>query len=143
VDYDALVSKPTNPTRTGYGFVGWYADAELTDEWRWNVDRMPDESITLYAKWQMNVDGVIDDFAEEVGIGETGKLLMSLGAMVVFAIIFVLVGLPALMSVIIMVIMFTVFLAIGWIPGWIAVIMMVLLFMMLLYSFKSSGGGEG
>jgi uncharacterized repeat protein (TIGR02543 family) len=143
VEYDALITKPANPTRLGYGFVGWYADEELTDEWRWNVDRMPDESITLYAKWQKNVDGVIDDFATDAGIGDTGKLLLSLAGMVVFAIIFVLVGLPALMTVIIMVIMFTVFLAIGWIPGWIAVIMMVLLFMMLLYSFKSSGGGEG
>ena len=86
---------------------------------------------------------MIDDFATDAGIGDTGKLLLSLAGMVVFAIIFVLVGLPALMTVIIMVIIFTVFLAIGWIPGWIAVIMMVLLFMMLLYSFKSSGGGEG
>ena len=142
VDYNSVVSKPTNPTRTGYGFVGWYADEDLTDYWQWAIDMMPDESITLYARWQKDIDGVIDDFVTDADIGDTGKLAMALGAIMVTAIIFVLVGLQAVMTIMLMVIMFTLFLALGWIPGWMAVIMAIILFGMLFIIIKGNGGGS-
>lgn len=33
VNYDMLVSAPTNPTKTGYIFAGWYKDGGFTDDW--------------------------------------------------------------------------------------------------------------
>jgi uncharacterized repeat protein (TIGR02543 family) len=135
------VSNPTNPTRTGYGFVGWYADAELTDEWRWNVDRMPDESITLYAKWQKNIDGVLDDYVADAGIGETGQLMMALGALVFVAVIFALIGMRGMAVMIPVIAMFTTFIALGWIPGWMAVVLMMIMFGITLVVIKGTNGG--
>ena len=50
---DAVV-KPTDPTREGYLFGGWYTDAECTDGNEFDFeanDGWVDEDITLYAKW--------------------------------------------------------------------------------------------
>ena len=44
------ISKPTDPTRTGYTFAGWYKDAELTKKFNFTTDTIT-EDITLYAKW--------------------------------------------------------------------------------------------
>jgi uncharacterized repeat protein (TIGR02543 family) len=52
--YGALITKPTNPTRTGYTFVAWYKEGGLTNEWNFSVDTVPAENITLYAKWKIN-----------------------------------------------------------------------------------------
>ncbi|MBR1740308.1 MAG: InlB B-repeat-containing protein, partial [Lachnospiraceae bacterium] len=43
------VSKPTNPTRSGYTFAGWYADAAYTAVY--NFDTAVTDNLTLYAKW--------------------------------------------------------------------------------------------
>ncbi|MGD9679264.1 MAG: InlB B-repeat-containing protein [Vulcanibacillus sp.] len=43
------VSEPTNPTRSGYQFAGWYTDAELTT--LYNFSSVVTSNITLYAKW--------------------------------------------------------------------------------------------
>ena len=56
-DYNTSVSAPTEPTRTGYTFVGWTPSVPAT---------MPAENITLTANWTINsynvfyyVDGVL------------------------------------------------------------------------------------
>ncbi|MCX5775226.1 MAG: InlB B-repeat-containing protein [Firmicutes bacterium] len=46
------VSAPTAPSKTGYTFVGWYSDSSLTTAYTFTV--MPNQDITLYAKWQIN-----------------------------------------------------------------------------------------
>lgn len=46
------ISAPTNPTRTGYTFNGWYSDELLTTPYVFNI--MPSENITVYAKWTIN-----------------------------------------------------------------------------------------
>ncbi|XMB73102.1 InlB B-repeat-containing protein [Mycoplasmatota bacterium WC30] len=51
-DYNSSVSEPSNPTKTGYTFVGWYSDAELTIFYAFTT--MPAENITVYAKWNIN-----------------------------------------------------------------------------------------
>ncbi len=51
-DYGTSVSAPTNPTRVGYTFGGWYSDADLTTAYTFST--MPAENITLYAKWTVN-----------------------------------------------------------------------------------------
>lgn len=43
------ITKPTDPTKTGYNFNGWYSDEALTQLFTFTT--MPDENITLYAKW--------------------------------------------------------------------------------------------
>ncbi|MFV0395516.1 MAG: InlB B-repeat-containing protein [Coprobacillaceae bacterium] len=40
---------PTNPTKEGYTFVGWYSDSNLTTSYNFNTPVM--NNITLYAKW--------------------------------------------------------------------------------------------
>ncbi|PKK99960.1 MAG: hypothetical protein CVV56_08390 [Tenericutes bacterium HGW-Tenericutes-1] len=51
-DYNTSVSAPSNPTRTGYTFAGWYSDAGLTTLYSFST--MPAQNITLYAKWTIN-----------------------------------------------------------------------------------------
>jgi len=49
--YGTTVSKPTpNPTKTGYNFLNWYRDPELTQLVTWPM-AAPSQDITLYAKW--------------------------------------------------------------------------------------------
>ncbi len=45
----ALLTAPAAPTRDGYVFAGWYADAAYTTLFVFG--KMPSENITLYAKW--------------------------------------------------------------------------------------------
>ncbi len=45
------VTKPADPTKSGYRFAGWYKDAELTDDWNFAEDKMPADDLILYAKW--------------------------------------------------------------------------------------------
>lgn len=43
------VTKPTNPTKTGHTFAGWYSDSGLTKTFDFNTKITAD--VTLYAKW--------------------------------------------------------------------------------------------
>ena len=49
VEYNATASEPSDPTKTGYTFAGWYADAELTTAFDFATPVTADT--TLYAKW--------------------------------------------------------------------------------------------
>lgn len=55
VDYDAKLSKPTDPTKTGYTFTGWYTD-EATQN-AYDFDAVVTKPFTLYAKWTQNSSG--------------------------------------------------------------------------------------
>ena len=52
VEYNATASEPSDPTKTGYTFAGWYADAELTTAFDFATPVTADT--TLYAKWTIN-----------------------------------------------------------------------------------------
>ena len=52
------VEKPTDPIRENYRFAGWYEDKELTKLYSFTV--MPEENITLYAKWVSNNENIIE-----------------------------------------------------------------------------------
>ena len=69
------VSKPTDPTKEGYTFDGWYKEKELTNLWDFDKN-VVNANITLYAKWQElyditfvnngygdNVDEIVDVLA--------------------------------------------------------------------------------
>ena len=58
------LTKPADPTRTGYIFGGWYKEAGCTTAWDFANDVMPEVDLTLYAKWtpiwynvRYNLDG--------------------------------------------------------------------------------------
>ena len=50
VDEGGLVSKPKDPSKTGYHFDGWYRDEACENEWNFNTDKITSD-ITLYPKW--------------------------------------------------------------------------------------------
>lgn len=50
VPINGLISEPTQPTRTGYNFLGWYEDAQYSDLWDFSNDTVIN-NMTLFAKW--------------------------------------------------------------------------------------------
>ncbi len=44
------LEEPTAPTANGYNFLGWYTDAECTNQWDFS-NEIPGD-MTLYAKWE-------------------------------------------------------------------------------------------
>lgn len=48
-----MIFQPTNPTRTGYTFAGWYQDKACNTPFDFSIN-MPGKDITAYAKWTAN-----------------------------------------------------------------------------------------
>ena len=60
---NGLATKPKDPTRSGYEFVGWYTDSDLTEEY--DFDTKVTNSFVLYAKWEeTDEDTDIEDDTE-------------------------------------------------------------------------------
>lgn len=57
-----VLTKPTMPTKTGYSFAGWYIGDES-----FSFSRMPNENITVVAKWTLNE--TVISFRSEGGTG--------------------------------------------------------------------------
>ena len=53
IEHGKNVTKPTDPTETGYTFAGWYTDKACTEAWDFEEDPVTAET-TLYAKWTIN-----------------------------------------------------------------------------------------
>ena len=49
INHNEKVSKPTDPTKDGYTFGGWYTDVECTQAYDFNSNVT--EDLSLYAKW--------------------------------------------------------------------------------------------
>ena len=56
------VAEPTDPTRDGYTFDGWYLS--LTDKEKYDFDTKVEKSFTLYAKWSKGSGSEEDDKKE-------------------------------------------------------------------------------
>ena len=56
------ISQPQNPVKADYAFIGWYTDTGLNTVYNFTV--MPEEDITLYAKWDQIIEhaGIYDLF---------------------------------------------------------------------------------
>ena len=50
VDINTKVTKPQNPTKSGYTFIGWYKDTNLTAVFNFS-DKITKDT-TIYAKWE-------------------------------------------------------------------------------------------
>jgi len=50
IAFNSKVVSPTNPSKAGHTFAGWYKDKELTTHWMFATDVIT-EDITLYAGW--------------------------------------------------------------------------------------------
>jgi uncharacterized repeat protein (TIGR02543 family) len=50
-DYDSMITGPSNPTREGHTFIGWYTDHPTYNQPFTFPARMPADNLTLYAKW--------------------------------------------------------------------------------------------
>ena len=59
----SLAAMPSAPSKLGYSFAGWYADAGLTDPWDFNTDKVSSE-LTLYAKWVLASNSVSLNISE-------------------------------------------------------------------------------
>ena len=70
-DYDSLVDKPTDPSRTGYLFTGWYTnDACQGDAITWPT-KMPAGDVTYYAGWEPITYKVVFDSNDGQGTMES------------------------------------------------------------------------
>ncbi|WP_222710234.1 InlB B-repeat-containing protein [Listeria seeligeri] len=54
VNYQSLLTKPTDPTKEGYTFTGWYDAKTGGKKWDFTTDKMPANDITLYAQSSKN-----------------------------------------------------------------------------------------
>lgn len=54
-EFGSTIEEPTEPTRTGYTFEGWYQDDDDFEEaWDFASNTVPAENETLYANWAIN-----------------------------------------------------------------------------------------
>jgi len=72
-----LATKPSDPTRTGYTFSGWYKESECIDQWNFVVDTVA-EPIILYARWIGETYTVT--FDKQSGMGGTDSAIATYGS---------------------------------------------------------------
>ncbi len=63
--FGSLITKPTDPTKTGYFFGGWYKEAPCLTAWNFTSDTLLNTT-TLYAKWTVKTYEVT--FDTQVGV---------------------------------------------------------------------------
>lgn len=68
VEERAAMLPPSNPTRIGYTFAGWYYEADFVTPVSWNRE-MPSMNFTLYAKWTANNYKITFDAGEGTATG--------------------------------------------------------------------------
>ncbi len=50
-DKGSVIKEPSQPTKFGYTFGGWYTSSDMTDASKWDFTKKVENNITLYAKW--------------------------------------------------------------------------------------------
>ncbi|EAD9802333.1 LPXTG cell wall anchor domain-containing protein [Listeria monocytogenes] len=53
VDYQEALTEPTEPTKDGYTFEGWYDAQTGGNKWNFATNKMPANNITLYARYSV------------------------------------------------------------------------------------------
>ena len=81
VDAGSTVTKPADPTKSGYTFGGWYKDSTLQTPWDFANDTVTADT-TLYAKWTANppapsYDNSDPTYAVSAPAAENGSVTVS------------------------------------------------------------------
>ena len=81
VDAGSTVTKPADPTKSGYTFGGWYKDSTLQTPWDFANDIVTADT-TLYAKWTANppapsYDNSDPTYAVSASAAENGSVTVS------------------------------------------------------------------
>ena len=71
VETDQKAVKPTDPTRDGYTFGGWYTEEACTTPWDFDADVVTGD-VTLYAKWTGKTYAVTFDLNDTPGAPAAG-----------------------------------------------------------------------
>ena len=77
VDYQLTTGyaiKPTNPTRSGFIFAGWYSDSVLKTAWNFDLD-LTNSNLTLYAKWLPQSSNPVETSEGAVKNASTGAVI--------------------------------------------------------------------
>ena len=78
VNYNGLVSEPTDPSAEGFTFGGWFKEAGCSNAWDFSNDHIT-AATTLYAKWTENVYTFADTDTDNSKIAAAeGKLASSI-----------------------------------------------------------------
>lgn len=72
ISYDGKVMEPTEPTKDGSTFAGWFEDEALTDEFLFDSEIVNGDT-TLYAKWDDNTAKVVVTFDSMEGSPVTSQ----------------------------------------------------------------------
>jgi len=56
VPHGSTITKPADPTRSGFKFDGWFRNSGLTQPWSWSTDTVT-EYLILYARWVEDTGG--------------------------------------------------------------------------------------
>ncbi|EAC3748266.1 LPXTG cell wall anchor domain-containing protein [Listeria monocytogenes] len=74
VAVDALVPEPTEPTKEGYTFMGWFDAKTGGTQWDFATDKMPANDVTLYARFTKQSTPSVDPETPHQGSGtDTGS----------------------------------------------------------------------
>ncbi|HHY96500.1 MAG TPA: InlB B-repeat-containing protein, partial [Acholeplasma sp.] len=78
VEYGSEITKPTDPVKEGYTFVGWFTDPSKTVEVEWPYI-VPNQDSVLYAKFEANEYTIITD---EQGGSTVADITLPFGSIV-------------------------------------------------------------
>ena len=80
VDIGSKITAPPVPTSTGYKFIGWYSNLQLTEYWDFASNPVTG-NMTLYAKWEMGhaPQKVLVKFATNGG-GKVANMTVDIGS---------------------------------------------------------------
>jgi len=71
VQMNGLVTRPTNPTRTGHTFAGWFTNSNITgNAWNFGTSRVTGD-MTLFAGWTVNAQTFTVTFDPNNGGGDS------------------------------------------------------------------------
>jgi uncharacterized protein (TIGR02145 family)/uncharacterized repeat protein (TIGR02543 family) len=68
VDSGAYANQPTQPTRSGYAFAGWFKESACVNQWSFTGNAV-NANLTLYSKWTLTVTDIDGNVYTTVTLG--------------------------------------------------------------------------
>ena len=79
INYEEKVTKPTDPTREGYTFSGWYKESGCTNAWVFAADTVT-SNVTLFAKWTIKTYTITASAGSNGAISPSGAVSVDHGS---------------------------------------------------------------